>query len=245
MKLRSALKYRYKKNSKLISIFYFAFALIVFVAFITKRLYPYSFGTFNDGIDIFYYLTAMFSFVIGYLSFKEEQEFFVQNGVTREQSHKSFIGYLPITVVFALAERLFTFIFSKIIRVDYSCFLSTRVTIENRPFIDDVFYEALALMCFLSLGYLVAIIIRRVKPAYIVIGIVAVGIVLFVDYTLTQENGILPYFVFVPGLIYYGSAYNELIPLNFVVSHILTICILLSLSNILTLSMNINGREKH
>ena len=245
MKLKSALKYRYQKNLKLIGIFYLALTVITLVAFITKRLYPYSVGIFNDGVDIFYYLTAIVSFIIGYLSFKEEQGFFVQNGATREQAHKSFIGYLPITVVFALAERLFTFLFCKIIKVDYSHFLSTRVAIENRPFIDDVFYEALALMCFLSFGYLIAIIIRRIKPIYIILAIVLVVVALFADYSLSEANGLLPNFAYIPSLIYFGSAFNELIPFNFVISHILTVCILLSLAHILSLGVNVNGKEKH
>ena len=62
MRLKSALKYRYKKNLKLIGIFYLAFALITFVAFITKRLYPYSYKSFSDGVDMFYYMTAIFAF---------------------------------------------------------------------------------------------------------------------------------------------------------------------------------------
>lgn len=245
MRLKSALKYRYKKNLKLIGIFYLAFALITFVAFITKRLYPYSYKSFSDGVDMFYYMTAIFAFIVGLLSFKDEQIFFIQNGITREQCHKSFLGYLPITVVFALAERLFTFLFCKAIKVDYSHFLDVSFNIGNRTFIADVIYETIALMCFLSFGYLISIIIRRVKPVYIIIGIIAIIVALFADYSLSETNGVLPSFAYVPRLIYFGSAFNEFIPLNFVVSHILTVCILLSISHILTLSMNINRKEKH
>lgn len=245
MKFKSALKYRYKKNLRLIGIFYLSFVVITFVAFITKRIYPYSYKSFSDGVDMFYYMTAIFAFIVGLLSFKDEQNFFIQNGVTREQCHKSFWGYLPITIGFALMERLFTFLFCKAIKVDYSHFLSTRVILENRAFITDVIYEALALMCFLSLGYLVAIIIRRVKLVYIIIGIITIIVALFVDYSVIAEKGLLPNFAYVPSLIYFGSAFNEFIPLNFVISHILTVCILLSLSHILTLGMSINGKEKN
>lgn len=245
MRFKSVLKFRYKKNLKLIGVFYIALAAIVLFALITKKLYPYSLGIFKDGVDIFYYLTAIFSFIIGFLSFKDEQKFFMQNGITREQCHKSFIGYLTITVGFALAERLFTFLFCKAIKVNYSHFLSTRVVIENRTLVADVIYETLALMCFLSLGYLVAIVIRRVKPAYIILAIVLIVVAMFADYSLSEMNGLLPNFAYVPSLIYFGSAFNELIPLNFVVSHILTVCILLSLAHILSLNMSVNGKEKH
>lgn len=245
MRIKSALKYRYKKNLKLIAIFYLAFVWITVLALITKRLYPYSYGTFKDGVDMFYYMTVIFSFIIGFLSFKDEQKFLMQNGITREQCHKSFLGYLPITIVFALAERLFTFFFCKAIKVDYSHFLSTRVVIEDRMFITDVIYETLALMCFLSLGYLLAIIIRRVKPVYIILAIVLIVVAMFADYSLSEMNGLLPNFAYVPSLIYFGSAFNEFIPFNFVVSHLLTICILLSLAHILSLNVCVNGKEKH
>lgn len=245
MKLKSALKYRYKKNSKLIAIFYLAFVWLIIATFIAKKLYPYSLGTFKDGVDIFYYLTAMFSFILGALSFKDEQKFFMQNGITREQSHKSFIGYLPITIGFAFAERIFTFLFCTVIKVDYSHFLSTRVAVGDRPFIADVVYEAIALMCFLSFGYLISIIMHKIKPIYIILAIILIVVALFADYSLSQINGLLPNFAYVPSLIYFGSAFNELIPLNFVVSHLLTVCILLSLAHILSLNMSVNGKEKH
>ncbi len=245
MKIKSALKYRYRKNLRLIGVFYLAFVVITFVAFITKRLYPYSYKSFSDGVDMFYYLTAIFAFIVGFLSFKDEQKFFIQNGITREQCHKSFLGYLPVTIGFALAERLFTFLFCKVIKVDYSHFLSIRAVLEDRTFIADVIYETIALMCFLSFGYLMSIIIRRVKPVYIIIGIITIIVALFVDYSVIAEKGLLPNFAYVPSLIYFGSAFNEFIPLNFVVSHILTVCILLSLSHILTLGMSINGKEKN
>lgn len=245
MNLKNALKYRYKKNLKLIGVFYFALAFMILLAFVVKKLYPYSFGIFKDGVDIFYYLTAVFSFVLGYLSFKEEQGFFVQNGITREQSNKSFIGYLPITIGFALAERFLVFIFSKAIKVDYSHFLGTRFIVENRVFVVDMLYETIALMCFLSFGYLISIIIRRVKPVYIILAVVLITIAIIADYSFYEAYGLLPNFAYVPSLIYFGSAYNEFIPFNFVVSHILTICILLSLAHILSLNMSINGKEKH
>ncbi len=245
MKIKSALKYRYKKNLRLIGVFYLAFVVITFVAFMTKRLYPYSYKAYEDGVDIFYYMTAIFLIVMGFLSFKDELKFFVQNGITREQCHKSFWGYLPITIGFALAERLFTFLFCKAINVDYSHFLSTRVILENRAFIADVIYETLSLMCFLSLGYLIAIILRRIKRVYIAMGVIVIVVALFADYSLSQIDGLLPNFAYVPSLICFGSAFNEFIPLNFVISHILTVCILLSLSHILTLGMSINGKEKN
>ena len=245
MRLKNALKFRYKKNSKLIGVFYIALAAIVLFALVIKKLYPHGLGTFKDGVDILYYLTAILSFIVGVLSFKDEQKFFVQNGITREQCHKSFIGYLPIAIGFALAERIFTFLFCTVIKVDYSHFLSTRVAVGDRPFIVDVLYEAIALMCFLSFGYLISIIIHKIKPIYIILAIILIVVALFADYSLSQVYGLLPIFAYVPRLIYFGSAFNELIPLNFVVSHILTICILLSLAHILSLNMHVNGKEKH
>lgn len=244
MKLKSALKYRYQKNLKLIGVFYLALSVIILVPFIAKKLFSYSIGTFEDGVDMFYYLTAVFSFAMGFLSFKEEQDFFVQNGAIRGQAYKSFIGYLPVTVVFALAERLFTFLLCKVIKADYSHFFSTKAAIENRTFIEDVLYETLALMCFLCLGYLIAIIIRRIKPIYIILATVLISVGLYADYLSSKTNRVLPIFAYVPSLIYFGSAFNELVPLNFVVSHVLTICILLSLSYILALGMSVNGKEK-
>lgn len=244
MKFKSALEFRYKKNLKVIGVFYLALAVITLVAYITKKLYPYSLDSTEIG-DLFYYLTAIFSFFVGSLSFKDEQNFFVQNGITREQCHRSFLGYLPITVGFTLAERLFTYLLCLAVNFDYTHFLGARFIIENRTFIVDVIFETLALMCFLSFGYLISIIIRRVKPAYIIVAIIAIVVAMFADYSISDVKGILPIFAYVPKLIYFGSAYNELVPLNFVISHVLTICILLSLSHLLSLGVSVNGKEKH
>lgn len=244
MKLKTALEFRYKKNLKVIGVFYLALAVITLLAYITKKLYPYSLDSTEIG-DLFYYLTAIFSFFIGILSFKDEQNFFVQNGVTREQCHQSFFGYLPITFGFALAERFFTYLLCLAVKLNYSHFLGARFIIENRAFNVDVVFEALALMCFLSFGYLISIIIRRVKPAYIIVAIIAIVVAMFADYSISDVKGILPISAYVPKLIYFGSAYNEFVPLNFVISHVLTICILLSLSHLLSLGVSVNGKEKH
>ena len=100
-------------------------------------------------------------------------------------------------------------------------------------------------MCFLSFGYLISIIIRRVKPAYIIVAIIAIVVAMFADYSISDVKGFLPISAYVPKLIYFGSAYNEFVPLNFVISHVLTICILLSLSHLLSLGVSVNGKEKH
>lgn len=245
MKLKSAIKFRYKRNLKLMGLFYMALAVITIVVFIGKRTYPYSNAENLVKMDAFYYLSAILSFFIGFLSFKDEQKFFIQNGSTREQCHISFLGYLPISIVFALAERLFTVLFCIAAKTDCLHFLESRFIIENRSFFADVAFETIALMCFLSFGYLISIIICRVKPVYIAMSIIVIAFAMFADYSINNMNGILPIFAYVPSLIYFGSAFNEFVSFNFVVSHILTACILLSLSHILSLGVSINGKEKH
>lgn len=244
MKLKSAIEYRYTKNLKIAGIFYIALAVLLGIIIFAIRLYPNDINA-NGGWDMAYYITAVISLFLGVLSFRDEQKFFIQNGSTREQSHLSFIAFLPVGIVFSLAERLLTFIFCTAVKTDYTHFLTTRFYVEHRAFWLDVIFETLAFMCFLSFGYLIGIINYRVKPTYRILGIIVIVFFFIADYSICEMKNVLPGFTYMPQLLFYGSAHGELVPMNFVLSHILTICALLSLSHILSSGTNVNGKEKH
>lgn len=245
MNIKNATLYRYIKYLKLSVAFYALLTVIVALIAFVRHLYPHEMNGLAE-VNTIYFLTAIFTFVLGLLSFKEEQNMFVQNGLTRQKSHFSFILSLPICVLFALLERLYTYCMSSIFKASYMHFMGNKFMIQNGSFIMDVVLETLGLACILALGYLVAVWSIRVKIIYRILTVIVIAFGIIAEFTFAEAASLsrVPEFVYVYQVLLYGSAGGELVINYYIVSHILLISAILSAAHIMALGINVNGKEK-
>lgn len=249
MNIKNAVQYRYIKYLKLASVFYALLTVIAVIVTFAKHLYPYK----TDGLDnfkIINYLSLIFIFILGYLSFKEEHSLFAQNGLTRQSSHFSFIMSLPVCVLFALAERLYTSSMNAVLKIGYMHYMENYFILQNKSFALDVVFETLSFACVFAFGYLIAVWSERVKLVYriLTVIIIAFGIITefaLADSTVSAAAKMIPEIAYVPQVILYGSGDCELVTSNYIVSHILLISAMLSAAHIMALGVNVKGKEKH
>ena len=105
MKLKSAIKYRYSKIFKISAVFYILMLELVIGSFIIKAVNKsdYAFDTF------FPYIIVVFVFVLGILSYSGYMNMLLQNGVSRQSIHKSFIALLPVNFIFGLISVIYNY----------------------------------------------------------------------------------------------------------------------------------------
>ena len=103
MKLKSAVKYRYSKIFKISAVFYILMLELVIGSVIVKAVNKSDFA-FEEYFSI---IMWGFMLVLGIISYTGELNMFLQNGVSRQTTHKSFIALLPINFVFALISVLY------------------------------------------------------------------------------------------------------------------------------------------
>ncbi len=110
MKLKSAVKYRFFKTAKITGIFYALMFELLIGAFIIRGV-----TRTNTGIeDFFPFIMYIFTFVLGLNAYSKELDMFLQNGITRQCSHYSFIALLPINLVYGLISTLTDYLFFRV-----------------------------------------------------------------------------------------------------------------------------------
>ncbi|MCR4563139.1 MAG: hypothetical protein K5755_00660 [Clostridiales bacterium] len=106
MKLKTAVKYRYQKILKTAGIFYILMLELVIgsviIRYVTKSDYAFD--------DFFSVIMWGFVFVLGIISYAGELNMFLQNGVSRQTVHKSFIALLPVNFLFAAVSVIYDYI---------------------------------------------------------------------------------------------------------------------------------------
>lgn len=248
MNIKNATLYRYIKYFKMAVVFYALLAALAGVITLARHLYPYE----TDGINNFktvHYLSMIFIFILGYLSFKEEHSLFAQNGLTRQSSHFSFILSMPVCILFALAERLYTTTMNAALKIGYMHYMENYFMVQNKSFLLDVVFETLCFACILAFGYLVAVWSVRVKLVYRILTVIVIAFGIITEYALAdsslyESSKMLPEIAYVPQIMLFGSGIGEFVTRHYIVIHILLIAAMLSAAHIMALGINVNGKEK-
>jgi hypothetical protein len=193
MKLKAAVLYRYEKYLKVIGLFAGLLIIPIIGALVAtkKNNYPIfdRYSLYLAGI------CAVMSFVFGITSYKPIFKFFLQNGVSRQSTHASFILNLPVCVVLAAVECL---IHNTVVLISNQMLSSA-----NKPFTDafaDIFnyqggvlkilvmhiiIESLAFMMLMSLGYLLSAVFSGMKHFYKVLVIAVLAVIIILSFILS------------------------------------------------------------
>ncbi|MBE6836003.1 MAG: hypothetical protein E7515_07130 [Ruminococcaceae bacterium] len=188
MKLKSAIKYRYQKVFKTSLIFYILMLELVIGSIIVKTVNKSDFA-FDE-----YFAIIMwgFTFVLGIISYTGELNMFLQNGVSRQTTHKSFIALLPVNFVFALISVLYDlfdyFITKKASnpKVEFDCqhiFPGVRFLMPESMFGKIIVYTLLVAVTYvviMTFGYMLGSVSRSMKLFYkVLFGAVIIAIAVF------------------------------------------------------------------
>jgi hypothetical protein len=195
MKLKSAVKYRYSKIFKISAVFYILMLELVIGSFIIKAVNHSDFA-FDEFFPI---IMWGFVFVLGIISYAGELNMFLQNGVSRQTTHKSFIALLPINFIFALISVLYDFFDYFITKktsnpdVEFYCshtFPGVGFSMPESVFGKIIIYTFLVCACYtmiMTIGYMLGAISRSMRLFWkvllgaVIISILVFGIVLY-DY---------------------------------------------------------------
>lgn len=194
MKLKSAVKYRYSKIFKISSVFYILMLELVIGSFIIKAVNHSDFA-FDEFFPI---IMWGFAFVLGIISYAGELNMFLQNGVSRQTTHKSFIALLPINFIFALISVLYDFFDYLITKkvnpdIEFVCnhkFPGVGFTMPESIFVRIIIYTFLVCACYtmiMTIGYMLGAISRSMRLFWkvllgaVIISILVFGVVLY-DY---------------------------------------------------------------
>ncbi|MBE6828341.1 MAG: hypothetical protein E7514_07020 [Ruminococcaceae bacterium] len=222
MKLLNAVKFRYIKLLKLAAIFFVLILVMSVAALISGHKDNSSFEMLDAIYTYVYYLLGALAFIFGVISYKPELKLFLQNGISRQSIHLSFILSLAVNAVTVLAAMGLAAVFS----------LATGSLngIENpKPIIILVCIAAM------SIGYCLAAILYSLKPItkIIIVGALVFAVLMFVLIWIVKMQGdpsVLLYalycFLFgsVTGFVYMGHLAIALIcvtVINLSLSHII------------------------
>ena len=242
MKLKSAVKYRYKKIFKISAIFYILMLELVIGSFIIRAV-----TKSNYALDNFFpYIMYGFTFGIGAASYSKELNLFLQNGVSRQHIHLSFLVLLPINLAFAVISVLDDLMFWLVDRasnplVDYYSTHAFHFIVFKYPeslalkILIDIVLVTLCYATLMSYGYMAGAIIRSMRTFYKVIVcviIVVIGALLYVinqvDNTIIEEL-FLTLRAFLGGNCYAEYGYVS----NFIVALIICISICVAIAHLL------------
>lgn len=189
MKLKAAVLYRYDKYLKVIGLFCGLLLIPIIGALIATKMNNYE--VFYRESFYMFALCAILSFAFGITSYKPVFKFFLQNGVSRQSTHISFVLSLPIGIILALIESVYHNVCCRISEAivtntgDRGAWFDLFSKTFNyngsavKIFILRVVVEALAFMMLLSLGYLLSAIFSGMKPFYKIL-VIAVLVVLII-----------------------------------------------------------------
>jgi len=235
MKLKTAVKYRYQKILKTSGIFYILMFELVIGSVIIKHVTKSDFA-----FDYFFpYVMWGFVFVLGIISYAGELNMFLQNGVSRQTIHKSFIALLPVNFIFALISVMYDFFDCLITKkvnaaLDFYCyhiFPGVRFAMPESVFAKIIVYTFIVAFIYIfimTFGYMLGSISRSMRLFWkVLIGsvIIVLGIFAFVliDYFSVEwlDNIFMALREFFLGV--YQSEYGRI--RNFITS-ILVICVI-------------------
>lgn len=196
MKLKAAVLYRYDKYLKAIGLFCGLLLIPAIGALIATKMNNYE--IFYRGSFYMFALCAILSFVFGVTSYKPVFKFFLQNGVSRQSTHISFVLSLPIGVVLALAESIYhnvcvriseALISSTVNKKAWFDMFSTTFNYNGsavKIFILRVIIGALAFMMLMSFGYLMSAIFSGMKPFYKLIVSVVLVVLIILSFVISS-----------------------------------------------------------
>ena len=196
MKLKAAVLYRYQKYLKAIGLFCGLLFIPVIGALIATKMNNYEIFT-RDSFYMFV-LCAILSFIIGITSYKPVFKFFLQNGVSRQSTHLSFILSLPLGIVLAFAESVYHNVFVRVsemltdstgVKTAWYDFFSRSFNYNGSPlkiFVLRVVIGSLAFMMLMSFGYLMSAIFSGMKPFYKLIVSVVLVVLIILSFVLSS-----------------------------------------------------------
>lgn len=200
MKLKAAVLYRYERYLKAIALFCGLLLIPIIGALIATKMNNYEIF-YRDSV-IMFALCAIMSFIFGVTSYKPVFKFFLQNGVSRQSTHLSFVLSLPIGIVLALAESVYHNVCARVSEALTSGTadkvawfdMFSRVFNYNgsaiKIFVLRVIIGSLAFMMLMSFGYLMSAIFSGMKPFYkLIVSVVLVVLIIlsFVISTVTDS----------------------------------------------------------
>lgn len=190
MKLKTAIWYRYEKYLKIMGLFFGLLIIPVVGGLVASRLNNYE--IFVPDAPFLFVLCCIMSFVFGVTSYKSVLKFFLQNGVSRQSAHMSFLMSLPIGVILAVAESIVHTVVTciseltvngQVTNAGHTDIFSHFFFYQGgmlKIFIYRIIIEALAFMMLLSLGYLISAIFSSMKPFYkLIVVIVLTATIIF------------------------------------------------------------------
>lgn len=196
MKLKAAVLYRYKKYLKAIGLFCGLLLIPIIGALIATKKNNYDIF-YRDSVYMFI-LCAILSFVFGVTAYKPVFKFFLQNGVSRQATHLSFVLSLPIGVVLAFAETVYHNVCVRISealisgadnKVDWFDMFSRVFNYNGSPLkiiVLRVLIGSLAFMMLMSFGYLMSAIFSGMKPFYKLIVSVVFVVLIMLSFVLSS-----------------------------------------------------------
>ncbi len=233
MKLGNAVKYRYKKLFKAAAVYFVLLCTVILAgliaSFISKTDRSINLVYVSDiAANFSFYITVILSFFFGICSYKSDFKFLMQNGVSRQSIHLSFIASLLINAITVFINTVIAVIV---------CLIADTLGAE------DVFYPkqfiTLTLICcaLMCIGYFISAFIYSVKSMHKIItaGVIALLFLLFVLFWHLKCQGsllVILYAVYgflfgsLTGFIYFGhlvAALLCLIAFNLSLSHIITL----------------------
>lgn len=247
MNLKNAILYRYNNNLKMFGLFIVLITAIDLAIVISSKLFNMS-GFVGNFISLTFFVVIGFFLVLGMISYEAPLRFYLQNGLTRQNAHLSFLASLPICLIGSLFERIITIV---VCRVSYGKFeykemesYTNALATYNSSFLKDVLLGALLFMTIMSLGYFINVILKSVRPLALIIVGVVIAALIGVDMALfITQIKMAPAILWIPQIFFRGSTLGESIVSHFVASLIILTVAMLSVAHIITLCLPLKKKE--
>lgn len=246
MNLRNAILYRYERLAKLSGVVYLLMAVPCIIIIISSFFYKENIYNIVETIILFVSLTL--PLIFGVTSYEGDLKFFLQNGVTRQQAHWSFVATLPICLAVSFFERVFCYIMSAFLNktADYEKVnhLFADYFSSGKNFINDMLIGAAVFITLMSIAYMIKCMVKSFKPVTLILIVVALVVIIGVDIA-TNYTGktLVPELYYVPQLFFLGSVYGERLLGHFIASLTIVNIFTLSVSHIITLKLPIKSKE--
>lgn len=242
MNFKYAVEYRYKKYFKILTL-YGLLSLAAFIAMAITSLKQHDKSLADT--SILFYISIGLSVIFGVISYDSEMKLFRQNGITRQQTHFSFLASLPVCLIAAIYERVYMTLLSLIInKGSKPCYsILSDIFGYKSSFVKNVLLEALIFITLMSIGYCLASILKSVKPIPLMIGIAALIIIIAIDISMVSlEKKLMPEIYYIPQLFLVGSAHGEILVKHFIAALTMLTASSLSISHIITLVLPVKNK---
>lgn len=211
MKLRTAIRYQILDFLKPLAIFYSV--IILLMATVTIVFGAVS-STENVSFSNMEFNSIVFLCFCGVMTFQDDFKLFIQNGMTRKMIFQSFVcEFLCVAALMALVESVVGVFLQKIFEYHPLFFL----LYENEGFLLQFIWLFLAYTATVFLAYLAATIRNRIGKAPFILGLITLGLILFILFPAinTASHGeffsrLLPVIKFLMG--YVGDSFQPLNP---------------------------------